>query len=486
MIFNQIPAGLRIPFAAVEFDSSKSTQGPALKPYRTLLIGQKLAAGSQAADSLALVSSAAQVAALAGLGSMLHRMALAYFADNTFTETWIGVLGDNVAGVAPTGTLTVTGPESGAGTLQIYIGGELVSVAVASGDAATAIATAIAAAITAIADLPVTAAAVGAVVTLTHRHKGTIGNGLDVRLNYQIGNAIPAGVAVAIVAMNGGTTDPTLTNLIAAMGDTWFDVVAMPYTDATSLTAIENELERRFGPMVMADGAVITAANGSQATMATLGNGRNSKQSCIVATNNSPTPVPEYAANIAALVAFYGNIDPARPFQTLASSWILPPAQSDQFTLSQRNILLQDGISTTKAVAGGVVQIERMITTYKTNSAGAADTSYLDLTTRLTLSYLRYSFRTRMLTRYPRHKLADDGVPTGQGQAIITPKIGKAEAINWFRDMVDLGLVEQPDQFKNDLVVQRNQQNVNQLDFLLPPNVINFLLVTAAQIQFRL
>ena len=99
-----------------------------------LLVGQKVAAGSAAANSVAKVTSADEVATLAGRGSMLHRMAVAYFTNNQATETWIGVLDDNAAGVAATGTITVTGPATAAGTISLYVGGQLVSVAVASGD----------------------------------------------------------------------------------------------------------------------------------------------------------------------------------------------------------------------------------------------------------------------------------------------------------------------------------------------------------------
>jgi hypothetical protein len=39
--------------------------------------------------------------------------------------------------------------------------------------------------------------------------------------------------------------------------------------------------------------------------------------------------------------------------------------------------------------------------------------------------------------------------------------------------MEELGLVENFDQFKTDLVVERNASDPNRLDFLLPPDIIN-------------
>lgn len=486
--FSSIPGNLRIPFVAVEFDSSRAQQGPALLAYRVLLIGQKRTGGTGTANTIQKVTSADQVLALAGRGSMLHRQAIAYFKNNRFTETWVGLLDDAGAGVVATGTITITGPATAAGTISLYLGGELVQVAVASGDAATAIATAMAAAISANLDLPVTAAAVGPVVTVTHRHKGEVGNDFDLRANYQDGEKLPAGVSLAFVAMAAGATNPVLTALIAALGDTWFHVWAHGYKDATSLTAVETELASRFGPMRMIDGLAITSAAGTQGTLTTLGGGRNSPHNVIVAQpgKNPLTPPSEFAAAVAAVVAFHGNADPARPLQTLPLVGVRAPAESDRFTNTERNLCLFDGIATTKADVAGGVQLERLVTTYQTNAAGADDTAYLDATTMLTLMYLRHSFRTRVVSRYPRHKLANDGTRFGAGQAVMTPKLGKAEAIAWFRDMEELGLVEGFGQFKTDLLVERSLTDPTRLNFLLPPDLINGLIVSAANIQFRL
>lgn len=487
--FSTIPTALRVPFFAAEFNSSAAQQGPALLAYRALIIGQKTSGGSGAANSFHLVTSPDDVVALAGRGSMLHRQSIAWFKNNQFTETWIGILADNGAGVAATGTLAFTGPATAAGTLSLYLGGNLISVAVANGDSATTIGTNVAAAINAAADLPVTASAASGTVTVTFRHKGAAGNDFDMRANYQpTGEALPAGVGLTVTGMASGATNPVLTTLIANMGDTWYQVWAHPYYDATSLTAIEAELLSRFGGMRMIDGIAITSAPGSVSTLGTLGLTRNSAQSVIVAqAGDSPlTPPMEFAAAVAGLVAFYGNNDPARPFQTLQLTGCLAPADPHIFTLTERNLLLFDGIATTKTGAGGVVQLERMITTYRINAAGSPDTAYLDVTTLLTLLYLRYSWRARLATNYPRHKLADDGATFGPGQAVITPKVGKAEAIAWFNDMATLGLVENADDFKANVVCARSTLDPNRLEWLLPPNIINGLVVGASSIQFRL
>lgn len=486
--FNSIPNAIRVPFVAAEFDNTRATQGPALLPYRALLIGQRRSTGTGVANTLYRITSAADALLLGGRGSMLHRQAIAWFANNQFTELWVGVLDDNGAGAIASGTITVTGPATATGTIYLYIAGVLIPVAVTNADSANTIAASINAAINANLDLPVTSAVVTNVCTVAFRHKGLVGNDCDMRVNYQDGEKLPAGVTLAFVQLTGGTSNPILTTLIASLGDRWFQIWAHPYTDATSLTAIEAELSSRFGPMRMIDGVAISSSSGTQSTLGTLGDSRNSQHSCIVAQpgKNPVTPPAEFGAAVAAVAAYYANIDPARPFQTLPIAGVRAPAEADQFTFTERNLELYDGISTSKVAAGGLVQIERLVTTYQTNPAGAADESYLDVTTMLTLLYLRYAFRNLILAKYPRHKLASDGTRFGAGQAVITPKIGKAEAIGWFRQMEEAGLVEGFDQFKRDLIVERNASNPNRLDFLLPPDIINQFVVGAAKIQFLL
>lgn len=486
MNFNQIPINLRTPGVYVEVDNSNAVKGLPGMPYRALLIGQRLAAGTVAAGIPTQITSADQAKEYFGQGSMLAQQAEAWFANNRFTEVWAIALDDNGAGVAATGTITITGPATDAGTLNIYIGGRRVQVAVAGGDDDATIAAAIAAAITAKADLPVTATSALAVATLTAQHKGECGNDIDIRTNYYTGDKTPAGVTAAIAAMSSGSGNPDIAAAVTAMGDEWYNIMAHPYTDAANLLALETELTDRWDPLRSIEGHAFGAAAGTQATITTLGDTRNNPHSTIVGTNASPTTTWEFSAVVAAVTAYHGNIDPARPFQTLTMKNVLPPAEADRFTQAERNLLLFDGISTFTVDSGGLCRIERLITTYKENAFGTEDPSYLDVNTLLTLGYLRYSFRALFAQKFPRHKLADDGARFGAGQAILTPKTAKAECFALFRRWEEKGLVEKFDDFKANIIVERNVTDVNRLDFYLPPDLINQLRTTAAQIGFRL
>jgi phage tail sheath gpL-like len=484
--FNQIPNNIRVPFVYVEFDNSNAIQGANQQVYRALIIGQKTSAGTATADVPVSVTSAAQAKTLFGAGSMLAHMFEKWFKNNSSTAVFGLPLADNGAGVQAAATVTFTGPASAAGTVSLYIAGRVVQAAVLASDSVTVIAAALASAINANTDLPVTATSAVGVTTITNKHKGAVGNEVDIRLNYYDGEALPAGVGATIAAFSAGATNPVLTTAISNMGDEQYNIIAFPYSDASSLTALEAELADRFGPIRQIEGMAFVGKNADHSTLLSLGDSRNSPHVSICSSYKEPTTPYEKASALAGVVAVQGAIDPARPLQTLPLAGILPPAQTDRFTWSERNLLLYDGISTTVVDSGGLVRIERLITTYQENPAAAPDPSYLDVETLLTLSYLRFDFRTYFLLKYPRHKLANDGTRFGAGQAVITPKIGKAEAIAKFRQWEEQGLVEGIDQFKNDLIVERNISDVNRLDFMLPPDLINQLRVTGVKIGFLL
>lgn len=480
------PGSLRKPGAYSEIDNSRAVRGPQSVTYRRLLIGQKLAGGTAPAEVLVRVTSGPQADTLFGAGSMLSGMVRAALAQDSFTELMVMPVADNVAGVAATGTLAFTGPATASGTVSLMIAGRRVDVGVTSGDAATAIATAAAAAINAAADMPVTASATTGTVTVTSRHKGEAGNTIDLRVNYYAGQALPAGVALVITAMSGGTGNPDLSSALAALGDEWFQTWAIPYTDAATLADVKAELASRFAWDREIEAHAFAAARGSQGTLGTLGDSHNSPHLGIVMANNEPMPAYEKAAETMAIAAFFAAIDPARPIQNLPYKWCLAPVAADLFTNEERNLLLFDGIATTKVDATGQMLVERLITTYKTNAAGGSDISYLDCETLFTLMFIRHDWRDYILRKYPRHKLANDGTRYGIGQPVVTPVVMKAEAIAKFREWEQIGLVENIDDFKANLIAERNISDPNRLDVLMPPDLVNQLRIIANKIQFRL
>ncbi|KJS28557.1 MAG: tail protein [Desulfatitalea sp. BRH_c12] len=486
MSFNTIPSNLRVPLAYMEFDNTRAVVGTPGMPYKILVLGQMLAAGSAAAAVPVQVTSSGQAEQLFGRGSMLAAMFAVLKAGNRYTESWAIPLADAVAGVAATGTITLTGVPTWAGVLNLYIAGKRVRITVTAAQALADIATALAAAINADTSLPVTAVAALGVVTLTARNKGECGNDIDVRVNYYQGEVLPTGLTVTIVAMATGAANPDVSDAIAAMGDEWYQAIIMPWTDGANMTALETELADRFAGMRHIDGIAYAAYRGTHSVTGTYSDTRNSPHVTCMGTGISPMPAYLWAAAYGAQAAASFSIDPARPLQTLVMPGILPPSESVRWTLEERNLLLFDGIATHFVDDGGQVRIEHEITMYQTNAFGVEDPSFLDATTPATLMYLRYAWRARMAQKFPRHKLADDGTKFGPGQAIVTPSTLRAETIALAREWEQAGLVENLEQFKQDLIVERNANDRNRVDFLVPPDLVNQLRIMAAQMQFIL
>lgn len=482
--FNSIPIDLRTPGQFIEFDMSRATNGASGQVNRVLLYGQKLAAGSATAGVAVQVRTADEAKALFGRGSMLARMVEFYRKNDAVSELWAVPLADDAGGTAQTKTITITGPATAAGALIVRIGGQRLAVSVANAASATNIATAIVTAITAAPDLPVSATSAVGVVTLTAKHKGEAGKDIDVRINNEAGELNPAGVTTAVASVTAGAGNPATDSVFTAIGDQPFTAIVCPYTDATSLGVLETTLVSRWGPMKNLDGLGYSAATGSLAALTTLGSGRNAQFVSILGAKG-PTPPWEQAAAYAAQVSYAGSIDPARPFQGLPLLGVQPPSIGERFTQPERDSLLRDGISTF-TVAGGAVMIERAITTYQLNALGLDDTAWLDVNTPLTLSTLRYTLRSRIAAKYGRHKLVNDDSSVSPGQFAIGPKGLRAEVIAWFQDCQAQGWVEGIDQFKADLVLERDANDPSRVNALIPPDLVNGLRIFAAVIQPRL
>lgn len=493
--FNTIPSDVRVPFTYIEFDNTRANGELPTETYTILVIGQRLPTGQVAAGVPTPVQSGAQAAQYFGAGSMIATMLDWVTYINKSCPVVAIALDDNAAGAAATGKIEVTGTATSAGTLSLYIGGINVPVAVNVGDTAQVVAANIVAAIAEVANtavnvrgrLPVSAvvdAGTNTNVDLTAVHKGAAGNDIDVRANYYTGELTPAGLQLTIVPMAGGTQNPDISVAVAAMGDAWYQTIAYPYNDAANAAVFEAELVSRFGGVRQIDGVAYNAYRGTATATDTYGAGRNSPLFSTMGTSLALDPPYVWAAVNAAVVAPALSIDPARPLKTLALTGLKPPAQPDQFTWEERNLHLHSGISTYTVDSGGNVLIERQVTNYQKNASNIQDTSYLQVETIATLSYLRYSTRYTITNKYPRCKLADDSVTVEPGQAIVTPSIMNAELVSLASDWVGQGLIQDLADFKNALTCQINAQDGTRLDVLASPNLVKQFFIFAEQIQF--
>jgi len=487
--FNEISPSLLVPGFWTEFDNS-AAGGETAMPWKVLIIGQQT---NNAPSEVTQVYDDDAVDAKFGKGSQIALMIRAFRKNNAMMPLFALPVSDSseTSAKAATKTLTVTGTATAGGSIRLYVGGQYLEIGVTENDSATAIAKNIAEAVTAKTNLPMIASNNAGVVTFTAKNKGVSGNEIDVRVNYADGEVLPSGVSVAIAAGVTGVVNPSLEtlNVKNLIKGYWFNVIVSGLNDETNVSYIKDELDNRWTATnqktgVLFYGKTFTSADPVNEAV-NYYNAKNSQLLMPISLIGCPTTAFELASAIASVCASKAEIDPAMPLSNWAVKGIVAPAEKDKLGLSEKNTLLQNGCADVDAAEDGTVYIRRMVTTYKTNAAGGADTSYQQLETVFNLSFIRWDWNNMMSTKYPHAKLGNDGDEYGAGQVVMTPTNGKAEALARFKYWMEKGLVQNYELFKANLIVERNSTNKNRLDFLLPVPLMNQLFTCASLLQFR-
>jgi phage tail sheath gpL-like len=278
---------------------------------------------------------------------------------------------------------------------------------------------------------------------------------------------------------------------ISNLGEKAFEYVALPYTDSTSLNSWEQEYGfedvGRWGWRRQLYGHVFSARRGTYPDLVTFGNTRNSGVTSILGMEvTMPSPVYQVVAAYVAKAQRALINDPARPLQTLTLNTIKLAPLEDRFDTIELNSLAGNGIATQKAGSDNQPMISRETTTYQLNLYGFRDDAYELVTTLATLARLIRNQRHAITSKFPRVKLADDGTRFGPGQAIVTPGIIKGELIAEYVQDMWVGLVENLQAFKANLIVERDPNDPNRVNVLYGPDLINQLRVFAVLAQFRL
>jgi len=486
--FNNIPPTIRTVGVFAEMDNSKALQGLLPNPHRVLILGQKTTGGNAEKEKVYPIASPAVADGYFGIGSLLARMCRTFKLNNPNTELHALAMSDASCTGMASGCITFAGSATADGNFFLMLGGAGITVPIASGWSAADIASATASNIQQYPQLCMTASLVTSTVVLKALDSGLCGNDYDVRANYFAGQSNPTGITPTISALEGGVGSPNIAGVWAVIDGEQYHHIIQAYTDAGTLDSLEDELEDRYGPLIALQGFGYTAMRGTAASCTTLGNQRNSPHNAIMGVYDSPMGPEIWAAAIGAVCAGALNADPGRPVQTLKLRGVLPPPELNRFVRAERDILLYDGISTYTVDSGGRVQLEQMITTYQKNALGDPDGSYLYINILFLLMEIRYQWVSRMGSRFivQRYKLADDTFPVQPGSFVATPKTVKQETIALFAELYQAGYIDKLDDFIKNIIVQRDQTNVNRVNALLPVDLINQFQILAGKIQFIL
>ncbi len=327
-------------------------------------------------------------------------------------------------------------------------------------------------------------------VNLTAAHKGLAAGDIDLRLNYygaQNGEITPPGITVTITALSGGATNPTLTTALANCGEQTFDFIALPYTDANSLTAIESFLSDqsgRWSAIEMLYGHAFTAYRGTVSARGTFGNGRNSQHVSCLGYYDSPTPAWLEAADFTGAHAVRIRVNPALGMTDQQLNLLAPPVASRD-TPASRNVLLYDGISTFIVDAAGVCRIDRSITMYQKNPAGQIDDSYLATNLLFQAAYVARYMKAQLTSQFiaAGKILVDDGTPIPPGAPATTPSLILQAAIAIYAYLASVFLVQDVATFAKQAYARKGAKG--QVLLYLPINFSDQVVQIAALIQFQ-
>ena len=487
ILFAQTPANAKANNVFIELDKNKRKLGLQVVPQVVVVTGlmDSAVTAVSVGDQVQLFDPD-QAGQNFGFGSEIHAMTRRMLlGQSAFPVTVIAIpLLEDVADVVAAGTITISITTVVAGTMNLYIAGDLVQITVVTADTDATIAAKIAAAITANPDLVVEAADTLAVVDITAKWKGSTGDDITIAFNLQ-GEELPGGVSAVIVAMTGGTGEADIDGALNGIAES--DIVthiAHPFIDTTNLGKIEAYELIRWAPGVKKGFIAFTAIRGTEATAKALTITRNSFVSSIIGIQDTPQMASQVSAAIAAADAFSAAADPVLQLHTVQLPGFIPPTKANEWSYTERDDAVKNGCSTIKNIAGAVV-IDQLVNTFQTTgSGGTAQDVDRQVTTVTLLTAIIYDQDQYFTAQWARAKLANDSDSLPTGQKIMTPNVMQAELISRYDLYLARAWVEDRDGYIENLNIERNTTNPERIDVEQTIFRIGNLRITALKIDY--
>jgi phage tail sheath gpL-like len=297
--------------------------------------------------------------------------------------------------VAATATITIATNAGSNGTWRYWIGGELVSVDIASGQTPTQQATAIKDAINAKMDWPAYASSALGVVTVIFPHVGPRGNDLTI---YQDVSAKPSGSTSTLgtasaytvqpgpdnvtgVRLAGGSaTADDVTDALAALGGRTFFTIAAAQTDSSNITKLKTYNDQKAALGSQRYEHLEIGHNGLLGTGQTLTASINKERFQVPWHQGSESLPCELAASMGALRTLLEQQHPNRRFNDMVLLGIKPqraladrPSEGETGT---QQSALDSGLTPITSTTDGDAVVIRAITTKHFKTVGGIDIDF--------------------------------------------------------------------------------------------------------------
>jgi phage tail sheath gpL-like len=526
--FKQIPASIGVPGTYAEFDSTRARTASGSKRYVNLVFGQMssefahstvnsnvnqpltstLRSATARPNIAYQVTNAAQAGTLFGQGSPIHHQAITHFKTNSRVEAYFcGQLletGGTKRVIVADYNISYPVAANRAGVERIYINEAEYRLTVSLGNDALFIAVYLKDLINADKNRLFDATQSNGILTLTSREAGELYNDIQVSAQYYTNDvtASPVGLFTNFIS-TPAVGNPSLATSISNLQNMYFTHVVCPYNDDLNANLILAEAQSRWAPLPnetslgngQEDYVIFGAFRGDEAQLNSFMQNRNSEYRTILAVEPPKTldgiyypglmsasfqVATAYAATSSSLVDVVAN----KPHQNIVMSALKSAPMPVRFSWNDRNrMILNYGLATYNYNQDSQVMLETANTERTLTDSGAVTDSERRVEYQFTKSYLRWSFRNMIQTRFPSNRMAGDdsiGLPSD----VITPSIMKGYGISLGREWYNLGLIEDFDQFVKDFRAELSTTDCNTMNVYLLPNLVNILSVTATKIGY--
>jgi phage tail sheath gpL-like len=458
---------------------------------KVLLLSPKSASGDLIVDSEIRVGGGTDSAGVAfGIGTPGHLAAKQLYTKYPSAQVYFGA--PTAGATASTLNVTASGVPTGNNSVHWDIMGREFDVAWNSGETADTFKTR---AITEInsrgSDLAVTASSGGVgIVTLTGKVTGNISKDILVKATLNLaatGTEAMAG-ALTATALSGGTTDATLTNILAAAAGTEFAYIAIVTSNTDAEVTAATSGPARVVTHINTYNSGLNASL-QQAIVATTKTQANAKAAAIA--RNSPVLEQVHCTNARSLP---GELVGREVGGRLAAESLDPSANrigeyfdgiyasanptADKPTSAISEDALGNGLSLVGYNAVGQPILLRPITTYSVDSGGAADRRLLDVQNVSATYAVVRDLRSALPQQFANAKIQKDSLPSDDPppQGVTEERDIKAFVISRLRFWQREGVIQKATLdsviASGELIVQVNASDSTQVDILIPLRIV--------------
>ena len=462
-----------------------------------LLMGNILSTGSGAVNTLygpdtpIPMTGIDDANLLFGESSELARLVSRFVKTNQTTPVYAIGVAEGGSATAATGTITVTGPATGNGTLRIYVDDEFCDVGFVTGDSATTIATNAVTQITAKSSWRASASNVAGVITLTTKQKGLRANSLRyfARVIPFTGTGVGVTPTTSTLA-TGGTVSDDVAAALAVVVARKFAYIVPAHVDATNLGKVLTQINTQAAPVTGIRQAMVAGSTDSLANSITIVDSLNSARSELIWQLEGDIPAGELAAHVCAAYMlyeapsvprlnfnFYGDAD--------GEPWFVKPALSGSApTRGQIAAALNAGLTPIASrSASSAYLVKRITTRYKTGAV--LDYRIRDAHKRVVCDRYADSLVAGAALRFRGKEIGDDpknNEPLA-GPRVVTPRVVKAFLDGVTDVYAGNDLLQNVPTIKAQTQVLRDSQNRQRMGARVPLQPIDILDQLAAKVD---